>query len=102
MAGKKSVVFELECPCCEAKLKIDPEVRAVLSYIAKEKPRTLEDISAGVAKLKKAEAEREEAFQKSFSAMKSQKEVLARKFDELLKKAKENPDEPPPKPLGLE
>jgi predicted nucleotide-binding protein (sugar kinase/HSP70/actin superfamily) len=99
----KSEAFELECPCCGATLKIDPNLKAVLSHQAKEAPRTLEDISAGVQKLKGAEQRREEAFNKSFQQMKSSKDVLAAKFDELLKKAQaDDPSKPPPKPLGLE
>lgn len=95
--------FDLECPCCGATLKIDSEVRAVLDYKEKPKPKTLEDIASGVERLKHAESQREEAFQKSFQQMKSSKDVLAAKFDELLKKAKEDdPSKPPPKPLGLD
>ncbi|MCL4844249.1 MAG: hypothetical protein KJZ79_20520 [Bryobacteraceae bacterium] len=95
--------FELDCPCCGATLKIDPEVKAVLSHKEKPKPKTLEDISIGVAKLKEQQAAREDAFNRSFEQMKSSKDVLNRKFDELLKKAKEDdPTAPPPKPLGLD
>ena len=39
---------------------------------------------------------REEIFRKSFEAEKSHGKVLDRKFDELLKQAKENPDAPRP------
>ena len=103
MPKPKPVTFEVECPCCRAKLKIDPEVKAVLSHQAHEAPRTLEDISLGVEKLKGAEARREESFQKSFEQMKSSKDVLARKFDELLKQAKEDdPTKAPPKPFGFD
>lgn len=103
MPKPKPIAFEVECPCCRAKLKIDPEVRAVLSHVEHEAPRTLEDISLGVEKLKGAEARREEAFQKSFEQMKSSKDVLARKFDELLKQAKQDdPTKAPPKPFGFD
>lgn len=99
----KPVAFEVECPCCGGTLKIDPQVRAVISHKEKERPRTLEDISIGVERLKGAEQKREEAFQKSFEAMKSSKDVLSRKFDELLKQAKaDDPTKPPPKPLGFD
>lgn len=103
MAKPKSEAFEVECPCCGATLKIDPDVKAVLSHKAKPAVRTLDDISTGIAKLKDAEQQREEAFQKSFQAMKSNKDVLSRKFDELLKQAKqEDPSKPPPKPFDLD
>lgn len=99
----KHAQFEVECPCCGATLKVDAEVRAVISHREKPAPKTIEDLAAGVAKLKGAEAQREAAFQKSFEAMKSNKDVLSRKFEELLKQAKkDDPTKPPPKPLGLE
>jgi predicted nucleotide-binding protein (sugar kinase/HSP70/actin superfamily) len=99
----KTVPFEVECPCCGATLKIDPEVKAILSHTEKPRPKALEDISTGVQRLKAQEQAREEAFRKSFESMKSSKDVLNRKFDELLKKAKEDdPSAPPPKPIGLE
>jgi hypothetical protein len=93
----KSRAFEIECPCCGATLKVDPDVKAVLSHKARPAPKTIEDIGEGVQRLKGAEARREEAFQKSFQAEKMQSQVLSKKFDELLKKAKEEPIGPPPK-----
>jgi hypothetical protein len=47
--------------------------------------------------LKGAGARREELFQKQFEAEKSHGKVLEKKFDELFKRAKENPDVEPPK-----
>ena len=95
--------FEVECPCCGATLKVDSRVKAVLEHKEKPRPKTLEDISVGVERLKGAEQAREEAFQKSVEALKSSKSVLDRKFEELLKKAKaDDPATPPLKPLGLE
>jgi hypothetical protein len=90
-------LFEVACPCCEAILKIDPETHAVIAHTVKEKPRPIEDLAAEVAKLKGAGARREELFQKNFEAEKSHGKVLEKKFDELFKRAKENPDLEPPK-----
>ena len=92
--AKARGMFDLDCPCCGASLKVDPEVRAVISFKAPERPRTVENFEAAVAKLKGEAARREEAFQKSFEREKSQAEVLSKKFDELLKQAKESPEEP--------
>ena len=89
--------FEVECPCCEAILKIDAETEAVLSHKVPEEPKPIEDLAAEVAKLKGAGARREELFQKSFAAEKMHGKVLEKKFDELFKQAKENPDLTPPK-----
>jgi hypothetical protein len=78
-------------------LKIDPETRVVISHKVPEKPRPIEDLAAEVARLKGAAGRRDEAFQKSFEAEKMHGKVLEKKFDELFKQAKENPDKIPPK-----
>ena len=90
-------LWDVRCPCCEAFLKIDPETRSVISHKAPEKPKPIEDLAAEVAKLKGAAGRREEAFQKSFEAEKIHGKILEKKFDELFKQAKENPDKTPPK-----
>jgi hypothetical protein len=85
-------MFEVQCPCCEAILKVDPETRAVIAHTVPEKPRAIEDLAAEVEKLKGAGARREEVFQKQFEAEKQHGQVLSKKFDELFKRAKESPD----------
>lgn len=85
-------LFEVSCPCCQATLKIDAELSAVISHTEPVKKPVIEDLAAEVAKLKGAAGRREEAFQKSVAAEKNQGQLLNRKFDELLKQAKEDPD----------
>ena len=97
MAKGMQALFEVECPCCRASLKIDSETRSVISHKAAERPRTMEDMDAAMTFFKGEASRREEAFQKSVEAHKKSKDVLAKKFDELLKQAKESPDTPPPK-----
>ena len=58
-------MFEVECPCCQAVLKVDPDTRAVIAHTVPVKPPPIEDLAAEVAKLKGAGARREELFQKS-------------------------------------
>ena len=96
MGNMAQGLFEVECPCCNAVLRIDPETQAVIQHTIPEKPRTIEDLAAAVAKLKGEAGRREEVFRKQVEAEKSHGKVLARKFDELLKQAKENPNAPPP------
>jgi hypothetical protein len=90
-------MFEVPCPCCQAILKIDPETRAVIAHTVPEKPPAISDLAAEVAKLKGEGARREEVFRKQFEAEKTHGKVLEKKFDELFKRAKENPDQAPPK-----
>jgi hypothetical protein len=90
-------LIEVECPCCQAVLKIDPETRSVISHKVPEKPKQIEDLAAEVAKLKGAEGRRDEVFRKQVEAEKSRGSVLNRKFDELFQQAKADPDKRPPK-----
>ena len=85
------------CPCCQAELHIDPETSAVIRHKEHVKPPTITDLEAAVQKLKGETSRREEMFKKSVKDHKSHGDVLNKKFDEMLKIAKENPDEPPPK-----
>ena len=85
-------LFEVSCPCCQSTLQIDGELRVVIAHTEPVKKPAIEDLAAEVEKLKGAAGRREEAFQKSFAAEKNQGQVLNRKFDELLKQAKANPD----------
>jgi len=89
-------LFEVECPCCSAVLKIDAETRAVIAHSIPEKPPAIEDLATAVAKLKGEAGRRDEVFRKQFEAEKSHGKVLSKKFDELLKQAKETPNAPPP------
>src|SRR2546421_5806855 len=90
-------LFEVECPCCQAKLKVDPETRAVISQQVPERPPVIEDLAAAVAKLKGEAGRRDEVFRKSVETERMHGKVLEKKFDELLRQARENPDVTPPK-----
>ena len=45
-------MFEVNCPCCQAILKIDPETCAVIAHTVPERPKPIEDLAAEVVKLK--------------------------------------------------
>ena len=87
--------FDVECPCCKSTLKVDPQTRAVLSHQVPEKTPVIEDLHEAVQKLRGQEEKRDEVFRKQVQAEKIHGQVLNRKFEELLKQAK---DAPPTKP----
>ncbi|MCX6630810.1 MAG: hypothetical protein NTW28_24605 [Candidatus Solibacter sp.] len=89
-------MFDVVCPCCDAVLKIDPETCAVIAHTVPVKAPLIDDLAAEVAKLKGAGDRREQLFQKQSEAEKSHGKVLEKKFDDLFKRAKENPDVKPP------
>ena len=55
------------------------------------------DMEEAVSRFKGEKNRREDAFNKSVADHKNRADVLNKKFDEMLRLAKENPDEPPPK-----
>lgn len=97
MAKRKAELIEVVCPCCEAELFVDPETRAVIRHVEHKRPPSIADLEAAIERQKGEAGRREEAFRKSLSDHKDHAKVLDKKFEELLRKAKENPDEPPPK-----
>jgi hypothetical protein len=102
MAKKGPGTFEVLCPCCQARLKVDPALAVVLSHEAP--PRTLPDVDLTDAEriLSKQAADREEKFRQSWESEKKKEDVLARKFEENLKKAREGPAEKPLRDFDLD
>lgn len=94
--------IEVDCPCCQAKLTIDPDLGVVLSHIPPPKPPPSVDLD-DTARLLKEQAERVEAkFRQSVEAERTKEDVLARKFAEGLKKAKDKPIEKPIRDFDLD
>ena len=90
-------LFQVECPCCTAKLKIDPETRAVISHQAPPEKRTVEDLDEAMMRLKGEEQRRDQLFRDQFEAAKTHGKVLEKKFDELFQQAKSDPDAAKPR-----
>jgi len=86
--------FELFCPCCNARLKIDPLLRAVIDHEAPKTPRKFSSVDDALGALKGADAEREKKFAASIEAEKSKKDVLNRKFQEIFEKTKDDDSKP--------
>jgi len=102
MAKSSADTFEVECPCCRAKLNIDRELGAVLFHVPPPRPPSSVDLD-DTARLLRAQTEAVEAkFRASVEAEKSKEDVLARKFAEGLKKAKDGPIEKPLRDFDLD
>ena len=86
--------FELVCPCCGAKLKVDPTLKAIIAHEAPKVVRKFESVDDAIQGLKTHDVEREKKFAASVEAEKSKKDVLNRKFDELFEKTKGDTSRP--------
>ncbi|HEY3203281.1 MAG TPA: hypothetical protein VGL03_06430 [Thermoanaerobaculia bacterium] len=86
--------FELFCPCCNARLKIDADLKAVIDHEAPKTPRKFSSVDDALGALKGQDHEREKKFAASVEAEKSKKDVLNRKFEELFEKTKHDTSKP--------
>ncbi|KRT69159.1 MAG: hypothetical protein ACREI5_07230 [Candidatus Methylomirabilales bacterium] len=94
---------EITCPCCQARLTIDLSLGVVLHHEPPPKPSSVTDLKEAVKSLKTETAQREARFKELMQAEKEKGKVLDRKFQELLKKAKDDPlTTPPPRDIDLD
>ncbi len=102
MAKKPAPTVEVTCPCCQAKLTVDPQLAVVLSHVAPPRAAPDVDISDAARILQEQAQRREDKFRESWEAEKKKEDVLTRKFEEALKKAKDQPVEKPLRDFDLE
>ena len=93
--------FIVTCPCCNGRLTIDPALEAVVAHEAPPRPRSGIGLDEALSSLKGAAARRAEVFQEQIKAEQKKPQVLQRKFEEGLKKAKDSPD-PPLNPMNMD
>ncbi len=86
--------FELACPCCKASIKVDPETRAIVAFTPPVTPKTFNDIEEAARAMKEQDTRKESIFRQSVEAQKHQADLLEKKFQEALRRAKEAPDTP--------
>ncbi|MES2392051.1 MAG: hypothetical protein V4555_10450 [Acidobacteriota bacterium] len=89
--GLSDQPFEVMCPDCGGMLKIDPVTRSVISHTAAPRKKTFEDFGQAAKALKESDARRESIFAQSVQAEKNKDDLMAKRFAEAVKKAKESP-----------
>lgn len=86
--------FTVTCPGCQGRLVIDAALEAVVAHQPPPRVRSGMDLGDALSALKGQAAKRDEAFKEQVKAQRSKSQVLARKFEEGLKKAKDDPERP--------
>lgn len=99
---KPSGLIEVQCPCCEAMLRIDIETKSVITHKLKEKPPPVEDLSAAVRRIKEEESQRDAKFQKHVEDQRNHQAVLNKKFDALFKQVQDDPDSLQPRKKDID
>src|ERR1700690_2635292 len=102
MSKRPLDTFEAECPCCRAKLTLDREIGVVLAHTPPPRPPSSVDLDDTARMLRAHDDAVEAKFRASVEAEKSKEDVVARKFAEGLKKAKDSPVQKPLRDFDLD
>src|SRR5262245_12666971 len=93
--------FTVTCPGCHGQLTIDATLEAVIAHEPPPRSRSGLGLDEALPSLKGSAARRDELFKQQMKAEQKKPQVLDRKFQEGLKKAKDSPD-PPINPMDLD
>lgn len=102
MADRERKKFEAVCPCCGARLTLDAELGKVIAHEAPPRHAHAPDLDHAGRLLDKEKARREALFQQSAEDEKSKSQLLERKFEESLEKAKHQPVTRPTRDIDLD
>ena len=82
--------FDVTCPCCQATLVIDTNLRRIVRHqepVRSDRP----ELSEAQRILAEEAARREAIFQQSVAAEKTRGDALSKRFEEALREAKKEP-----------
>ncbi len=93
--------FEVTCPCCQSTLVIDEGLKRVVRHVEPErgdKPK----LDEAHRILAEEQARRESLFEQSVLAEKTRGDALARRFEEALQQARQEPVSKPTRDFDLD
>ena len=95
-------LIEVICPCCGARLKIDAGLGRVIAHESPPKHAKAPDLDHASRLLEKEAARREALFKQSTEEEKIKAQLLEKKFEEALKRTKDEPTAPPTRDIDLD
>jgi len=93
--------FETTCPCCNATLVVDANLKRVVRHVEPVRGDRPE-LSNAQRILADEAARREALFQQSVTAERTRGDALSKRFEEALKQANEEPITKPTRDFDLE
>ena len=102
MAKQTSENLHVTCPCCQTKLVVDSVFGAVLSHEAPVKAGPNVDLTDAQKILAEQNRQREDKFADSWFQESNKEDILAKKFEEAMKKAKDTPATKPIRDFDLD
>ena len=93
--------YEVICPCCKATLIIDAGLKRVVRHVEAERPDKpkLDEAHRILADEK---ARRDQLFEQSVQSERTRGDALARRFEEALKQARDEPVTKPSRDFDLD
>ena len=103
MPKTRSGNISVLCPCCGANLTVDTQLQKVIAHEAPPpRHQAAPDLDRVDALLREQAARREAIFRQSAADEKSKPQLLERKFEEALRKSKDQPVEKPTRDIDLD
>jgi hypothetical protein len=102
MSKSKNDTFPVTCPCCNASLTIDPHLRKVIAHEMARIRQAAPDLDRAGVLLREQAARREALFRQSAEDEKSKPQLLEKKFEEALRKSKDQPVTRPMRDIDLD
>lgn len=100
--SNQNTTIQVTCPCCDATLTIDPVLAAVLDHKVPVRPQMAVELKDAARMVREEAGRRDEKFKQLAEAEKNKSKVLEAKFQELFKKAKDEPITKPLKDIDLD
>ena len=94
--------IELACPCCGATLTIDRELGKVIAHEEPPRVSNAPDLERATELLRQQQAKREALFAQSAEDEKVKSKLLEEKFNDRLKKTKDEPITRPTRDFDLD
>ncbi|MGH9535927.1 MAG: hypothetical protein ACRD2E_13840 [Terriglobales bacterium] len=95
--------LHLRCPDCGAQLQVDAQTGAILSHTRPVRRPADVDLSQAGNQLRRQEDQRNQRYADAVEQHRQRDRILGQKFDDALRRARENPDEQPaPRDIDLD
>lgn len=91
--SKKTQDFEVTCPSCHAVLKVDVATKAVIAHTPPPRQKMFGDLEEAARAMHAQDDRRESLFRQSVEAEKNKADLMEKKFQEAVKRAKDAPDD---------
>ena len=100
--SNETKTIHVTCPCCDATLTVDPVLAVVLDHKVPVRPQMAVALKDAVKAVNEEASRRDQKYQQIAEAEKNKSKFLEAKFQELFKKAKEEPVTKPLKDIDLD